>query len=439
MSEEKYNIFISYRRKGGDVMAKYLHLLLTEWGYTVFYDYEALHSGQFEERILENISKCDDFLVILSKGMFDEYQENDDWVQKEVKHAMKCNKNIVPVQMKGFEFPRGKELEKCPSAVKHLYSLNSVLATDIGRFSIQDLRRFLIGKPSGVSKLYEGRLREISSSVSAIDAISDDVKRETLKAMLYSLVKENNAEMVYSMIKPYVNSDYNLRLKFDYRISLERGFDFQSFANIRSDKYYKLKERFTYVKKFIVDTPSNEFWIKFDTGLADLDDSLHNEKVLFSEDFSIESIDLEKIIAIPEDKRLEFIEKVLKVQLVINTKKLRPEEIIFSTSGLHLKYSVDNIGELMNFKLSFVMPFNKNTRFFFASISEPTYSPKVIFQFESEYFDVKMIPFLSQNVLSKDAMAIDGECEFSIDDEWVLPMSGAVFIITLDEENVECE
>lgn len=439
MNEERYNIFISYRRKGGDVMAKYLHLLLTEMGYTVFYDYESLHSGQFEERILDNIEKCDDFLVVLSKNMFDEYPEDDDWVQKEVKHAMKHNKNIVPIQMKGFEFPRRKELEGCSEAVKHLYSLNSVLALDIGRFSIQDLKRFLISNPSGVARLYEERLKEISGALDDIDKISDDVKRNALKAMLYSLVKENNADMVYSMIKPYVNSDYNLRLKFDYRISLERGFDWQNFAQIRSDKYYKLKERFTYVKKFIVDSPSSEFWIKFDTGLADLDDSLHNEKVLFSEDFSIEKIDLEKIIAIPEENRLAFIERVLKVQLVINTKKLQPEEIIFSTSGLHLKYSVENITELLNFKLSFVMPFNKNTRFFFASISEPTYSPKVIFQFESEYFDVKMIPFLSQNVLSKDAMAIDGECEFSIDDEWVLPMSGAVFIITLDEENIECE
>lgn len=439
MTEEKYNIFISYRRKGGDVMAKYLHLLLTEAGYTVFYDYEALHSGQFEERILNNIEKCDDFLVILSKNMFDEYQENDDWVQKEVKHAIKNNKNIVPIQMKGFEFPRGRDLEQCSEVVKHLYSLNSVLATDVGRFSLLDLKRFLSSEPSGLSKLYEKQLKTISSSQTAVDGVLDDVKRNTLKTMLYSLVKENNADMVYSMIKPYVDSDYNLRLKFDYRISLERNFDFQSFVNIRPDKYYKLKERFTYVKKFIVDKPSSEFWIKFDTGLADLDDSLHNEKVLFSEDFSIESIDLEKIINIPEEKRLSFIEKVLKVQLVINTKKLQPEEIIFSTSGLHLKYTVEDISELMNFKLSFVMPFNKNTRFFFASISEPTYSPKVIFQFESEYFDVKMIPFLSQNVLSKDAMAIDGECEFSIDDEWVLPMSGAVFIITLDEENIECE
>ena len=43
-----------------------------------------------------------------------------------------------------------------------------------------------------------------------------------------------------------------------------------------------------------------------------------------------------------------------------------------------------------------------------------------------------MIPFLSQNVISKDSMAIEGEIEFNVTDEWVLPMSGAVFIITED-------
>lgn len=427
---EKLNVFISYRRNGGDVMAKYLHLLLTEQGYNVFYDYESLHSGQFGTRILKNIEECDDFIVVLSRGIFSMGYAEEDWVQREIKHAIDNNKNIIPVQLKGFEFPVGCELDDYPEVVRHLYGLNSVSATDIGKFTFQDLKRFLSAKPSGTSHLYERQLSLIAKTPADVDGVEDDVKRSALKTILYSLVKENNAEMVYSMILPYVNSDYNLRLKFDYRIDLGREFDFCGLVDIDRKKYYSLKERLTYTKKFIVDKPAEEFWIKFDTGLADLDDSLHSERVLFSEDFSIDSDDLQKIIAMPVEKRAEFIEKVLKVQLVINSVKLYPAEIVFASSGIHLKYSVQNITDLLAFKLSFVMPFNKKTRFFFAAISEPTYAPRVIFQFDSEFFDVKMIPFLSQNVLSKDAMVIDGECEFAIDDEWVLPMSGSVFIIS---------
>lgn len=432
----KLNVFISYRRNGGDVMAKYLHYLLTEHGYNVFYDFESLHSGQFGEYILRNIEECDDFIVVLSRGIFSKGYAEEDWVQREIGHAIKHKKNVIPVQLKGFEFPVGCELDDYSDTVKFLYGLNSVSATDIGKFVFQDLKRFLVGKPHATGNIYERNLSLITNSPSGLDDVNDEVKRSALKTILYSLVKENNAEMVYSMIQPYVNSDYNLRLKFDYAIDLAPEFDFYSFVDIDKGKYYGLKERLTYTKKFIASAAPEEFWIKFDTGLADLDDSLRNERVLFSEDFSVDAADLQKIVELPAEKRLEFIEKVFKVQLAVNSVKLRPTELVFATSGLHLKYSVPNADDLLTFKLSFVMPFNKNTRFFFAAISEPTYSPRVLFRFDSDFFDVKMVPFLSQNVLAKDAMALDGECEFNVDGEWVLPMSGAVFVIA-PVDNVE--
>jgi len=430
--EKCCDIFISYRRDGGDVMAKYLYLLLKSEGYNVFYDFETLSSGRFGDVITNHIQGCTDFLLILSKNIFKDKNADTDWVQKEIHQAITHNKNIIPIQLNGFDFPHGEEYEKCSEDLKAVFDLNSVLATNIGKFSFADIEKFLKSKPVELPLVFGNNLGKINELPNTLDEVDDEVKKEALKTLVFSLVREKNADMVYSMIKPYVNSNYNLRLEFDYRISLEVGFDFQGYVDISSQKYYRLKERFTYTKRFIRDRMPKEFWIKFDTGLADLDGSLHAENVLFSEDFNIEKEDIEKLMKMDDEKKRSFINNVLRFQLVINKNRLEPTDISYSHSGIAIHYVVDDDADILYFKSSFGIPFKKNTKFFFASISEPTYSPSVIFTFDPDYFDVKMIPFLSQNVISKDAMSIDGEIEFKVEDEWVLPMSGAVFIITED-------
>ena len=431
---EKYcDIFISYRREGGDIMAKYLYSLLKSRGYNVFYDFESLSSGRFGDVLTKHIHECTDFILILSKDVFKDKNPNEDWVQKEIHEALMANKNIIPIQMYGFEFPRGEELNQYSDDLKAVFDMNSVLATNIGKFSFADLFKFLKSKPILLNQIYDKNLQQITQLPEVLDDVDDEVKKKALKTLVYSLVREKNADMVYGMLKPYVNSNYNLRLEFDYRITLDVNFDFQNYIDVPSNKYYRLKERFTYTKRFIRDKMPKEFFIKFDTGLADLDGSLHAENVLFSEDFNIEKEDIEKLMQMDEDKKKSFINDVLKFQLVINKVKLEPTCISYSHSGIAIKYEIQDDVDILYFKSSFAIPFNKNTKFFFASISEPTYSPSVIFTYEPDYFDVKMIPFLSQNVISKDAMAIDGEIEFKVDDEWVLPMSGAVFIITEDD------
>ena len=51
----KKQIFISYRRDGGDVMAKMLNDRLAEMGYDVFYDIESLKAGAFDVKLYEEI------------------------------------------------------------------------------------------------------------------------------------------------------------------------------------------------------------------------------------------------------------------------------------------------------------------------------------------------------------------------------------------------
>lgn len=103
MSEQ---IFISYRREGGDVTAKLICEKLKNCGYTVFYDYDSLSGGYFDSRILDAIEKCQDFILVLPPHSLDRCVNEEDWVRKEIKHALQCKKNIVPLMLPGFEFPR---------------------------------------------------------------------------------------------------------------------------------------------------------------------------------------------------------------------------------------------------------------------------------------------------------------------------------------------
>ena len=68
MKTMKYDIFISYRRDGGDTLAQLIYDRLTDRGYSVFLDIESLRSGKFNEKLFSVIDECRDVVVILPPG-----------------------------------------------------------------------------------------------------------------------------------------------------------------------------------------------------------------------------------------------------------------------------------------------------------------------------------------------------------------------------------
>lgn len=102
---EKYQIFISYRRDGGDALAGRLADRFNALGYKVFYDVESMRSGTFNTQILDAVAQCDDVLLVLPANALDRCVNADDWVRQELAFAIKHNKNIIPIMMRGFEFP----------------------------------------------------------------------------------------------------------------------------------------------------------------------------------------------------------------------------------------------------------------------------------------------------------------------------------------------
>ena len=99
------DIFISYRREGGDMTAMYIYQALKDRGYRVFYDVEVLRAGKFNEELLKEIQACTDFILVLSPHALDRCTDDDDWVRQEIAEAIRCEKNIIPVMLNGFSFP----------------------------------------------------------------------------------------------------------------------------------------------------------------------------------------------------------------------------------------------------------------------------------------------------------------------------------------------
>ena len=122
-----YQIFISYRRDGGESLAMLLRDRLREKGYQVFLDVESLRSGDFNEALYGVIEQCTDVLLVLPPNGLDRCIGNpDDWVRREIEHAFACEKNIIPVLMRNFQFPDERDL---PPKMKPLVKMNGVPAS----------------------------------------------------------------------------------------------------------------------------------------------------------------------------------------------------------------------------------------------------------------------------------------------------------------------
>lgn len=121
---ENYQIFISYRRDGGEALAGRIADRLGLLGYSVFYDVESMRSGTFNTQIYDAIEKCEDVILVLPPNGLDRCVNDDDWVRKEIVYSLNSKKNIIPVMMRGFDFP-----ESLPEDISKIRFLEGVVAS----------------------------------------------------------------------------------------------------------------------------------------------------------------------------------------------------------------------------------------------------------------------------------------------------------------------
>jgi len=109
MPDAEQTVFISYRRNVSRHLARAIFMDLRQNGYDAFLDVDTIDSGQFDRIILNQIAARAHFLVLLSKGTLLRCIEPGDWLRLEIEHAMKLQRNIVPVIEEGFSFEEEKQ------------------------------------------------------------------------------------------------------------------------------------------------------------------------------------------------------------------------------------------------------------------------------------------------------------------------------------------
>ena len=118
-----HDIFISYRRNGGEHLAGRVKDALKNRGFSVFMDVEDLKSGKFDTALLKEIEETTDVIVILTPGCLDRCKNENDWLRLEIRHAIKCKRNIVPIIARDFQMPLAANL---PSDIAELVSYSGL-------------------------------------------------------------------------------------------------------------------------------------------------------------------------------------------------------------------------------------------------------------------------------------------------------------------------
>lgn len=100
-----YDAFISYRRCNGFMAAKVIREMLKAKGVTAYMDLDELHSGTFDDKLLDAIHHSPVFILVLSPGALDNCGNSEDWLTKEIVAAMDFGSKIIPVLCEDFQWP----------------------------------------------------------------------------------------------------------------------------------------------------------------------------------------------------------------------------------------------------------------------------------------------------------------------------------------------
>ncbi len=103
-----YDIFISYKRQSL-ATANNLYYRLTTRGYSTFFDLEEMRRDNFNIQLLHYIENAKDVFVLLEEGSLDACEQGnweDDWFCKEIAHALKTKRNIIPILIGDYKMPK---------------------------------------------------------------------------------------------------------------------------------------------------------------------------------------------------------------------------------------------------------------------------------------------------------------------------------------------
>lgn len=430
---KKYDVFISYRRDGGEVMARLLYIMLSDRGYSVFYDRVSIKTGRFDETIADAIKDCTDFILVLSENMFKDRDPSKDEVIKELILAKNQKKNILPLQMEGFSFSDNK----CYKSMEELKDFNLLNApfVKIEHFTYEFLSKYMMSKKSNLDGVLSDILAEANEDSTLFRSLDAKTKRDSLLNIIMTSVPKENAEMLLNMIYPYLDKNFNEKKDYRYHIDIRDSLSQLKrlpFKDIES-KYYRLEERIGFTKRYVKSEGTNEIWVVFSFNSSELDAHLRADTVFFSEYLNLHDEDLSAIKLMSQDELNTLFYDILQVQVSLNKQKIAASELELRESGIYAKYVLPETLKEVQFKLSFDIPFDIKNELLYLAIGEPTYSPEILIRYD-DLFKAELVPFFGEEVTLRDSSSFDGEFEIVAKDSWVMPMSGAIVSVKVKED-----
>nr|VFJ67960.1 MAG: Tetratricopeptide (TPR) repeat [Candidatus Kentron sp. FM]VFJ68758.1 MAG: Tetratricopeptide (TPR) repeat [Candidatus Kentron sp. FM]VFK17523.1 MAG: Tetratricopeptide (TPR) repeat [Candidatus Kentron sp. FM] len=113
-------VFLSHRRDAtGKASARAIERALTQRGYDVFLDVDAMAPGHWAEQLNREVPVRAHFLLLLTPGALDNCADENDWVRQEYQLAVLHGRNIVPVRSEDFDLKA--ERARCPAAMVGLF------------------------------------------------------------------------------------------------------------------------------------------------------------------------------------------------------------------------------------------------------------------------------------------------------------------------------
>lgn len=438
VQDKGYQIFISYRRNGGDCYGKLLHEMLSHNGYRVFFDNESLSAGEYKEQISSILrgDECTDVLVVVSPGCFERCKDANDVFYFEINEAFKCKKNVIPLFLKSYNLPVNDELNNLMPAVKKLLDSHGFLFDIYSLDSlISRVRKNIRAVPSVHNFILEKAdldlLQNIISSTEIYSCINEEVKDNVLKNIFTSRSNATMSDILMNVVNTNICNECSLRHNFKYDIELTDTADI-GIPGSNPKNYFMMRENLYYTKNYANTFSGDTFKIAFISDINKLDSSFKEEKFFFSESLNISKDDLTTLCALSDEEKHDFYQNVMCVKIAVNKKRVHSLSVDINEGGIFAEYKltdIDTYQTQVDIRIQFLMPYLKGKSCFLVSINDITYSPFISFAYNESKCRVNMIPFLNRALNTEDANIFEGLIEVNIEDEWIIPMSGIVFVI----------
>ncbi len=357
-----------------------------------------------------------------------------------------------------------------------LGNLMGVLAA----FVLFDIVHEKLSKDSYAAEVSEQILETLMYHPETIELYENEQKKIFVNSFIGSIVKDENvSDMINNHLNSYLltQEDYNtrslmerdcrIRTSFSYRFVLEtertNAFSILR-ANVNKDPYFYVQEELNFSVKYLSPKGNNTNTSYVRIGLiydnAALDKFLRGNKTeqnneilrscIFRENLDIEEKDKMLFRELSSDKLklMEVARKMFRPHLTIDCFRGELTDVSIGSDqgrdyGLIFTFEVGHNTESMKHDIAMVFHIPKKWDSVLEIVLvEPTKDPKISISYNEDLMNVEMFSFLNKGESSSYENTLEDEngvYSIMLSNEWVFPISGAVFFVKRKNDCLETE